>query len=322
MNKRMKAIIKKYIMDHLQNESGSVLVIFAAFMVVALGFSALVIDLGALRLERSRLINAVDAAALAGARELPNTSLAEEIAKSYAAMNGVLTDNVSVSFGTQNETITVEATASRDYFFAPVLGISSGSTRAQATAAAGNIGGIAGLIPIGIQENVYNTLSASAEPHEQVLITKDNFGTIGSGNWGWVNLSYPDNPTTHDQIKYITEGYPGMIYVGSIIGVDTGANIGTPANMKKGLADTLDGYIANEDVLYIPIIEDKYISGSSQQVEIKGFAAIILKGYDADSATSQFSIEAVLSPNAPQFVSGSIDFAAGDFGLKGIALVQ
>ena len=320
MNKRVQAFINKHILNHLRNESGSVLVIFAAFMVVAIGFSALVIDLGALRLERSRLVNAVDAAALAGARELPNTTTAEEVAKSYAEMNDVPMENVTVTFGTQNETITVAATAEKDFFFAPVLGVDSGSTQAQATAAAGNIGGMKGLIPIGLQESVYNTLSADPDADGQALITKDNFGEIGPGNWGWVNLAYPENSNTHDQIEYITNGYQGMIYVDDKLRVDTGANIGTPANLNAELGEVLDQYITDGTTLYVPIICDTWVSGTSELITIRGFAAIKLIGYEGKS--SSFSIEAVLNPDEPQFVPGSIDFAAGNFGLRGIALVQ
>ncbi len=304
----------------LNSKRGAVLVIFSAFLVVALGFSALVIDLGAMHLERTRLVNATDAAALAGARELPDVSAAESTAQQYALLNGVETDNLTVTFGTSNETITVAASAQRNYIFAPILGVEQGTVHARATAASGSIGGMSGLIPIGIQENVYHVLMASPDANGQVVITKENFGEIGPGNWGWVNLAYPEQSNTHDQIEYITNGYPGMIFVGDLLRVDTGANIGTPANLKKGLGDVLEDYIASGETLYVPIICDTWTSGTSSPVTVRGFAGIVLIGYEGKS--SGFSIEAVLNPDAPQFVPGAIDWSAADFGLRGVALVQ
>jgi len=64
-------------------------------VVVLLGCASLVTDVGLLYTSRNRLINAADAAALAGAQELPDKpEMAEAVAREYAKDNGVLEDNV------------------------------------------------------------------------------------------------------------------------------------------------------------------------------------------------------------------------------------
>lgn len=69
---------------HRSQESGSTIIIIALAMTALLGLTALVVDVGYLYIERSRLQNAADAAALAGARDLitgghPYTTVADYV---------------------------------------------------------------------------------------------------------------------------------------------------------------------------------------------------------------------------------------------------
>jgi Flp pilus assembly protein TadG len=69
------------------DEQGAVLVFTVLLLVVMLGMSALVVDLGYARSQRRQVQTASDAAALAGAQMLPNTTTAESEAKDYALDN-------------------------------------------------------------------------------------------------------------------------------------------------------------------------------------------------------------------------------------------
>ena len=60
------------------DQNGAVLVITAAALIVMLGMMAMVADIGVLALEKTRLQNACDAAALAAAWELPDTFSARQ----------------------------------------------------------------------------------------------------------------------------------------------------------------------------------------------------------------------------------------------------
>lgn len=96
----------KAIFDSLQNrarhgERGQVLVLFIFISVVVFGAAVIAIDLGTYVWERQQLEIAVDAAALAGGQELPESgSLARAKALEYVALNDPDVDpaNVNTSF--------------------------------------------------------------------------------------------------------------------------------------------------------------------------------------------------------------------------------
>lgn len=83
-------------MSLISSQKGTVIVVVALMMTVFISFLALVIDVGSLYLERIRLVNTLDAAALAGVQDLPDDpQLAEAKALDYASQNG-LDSNVTV----------------------------------------------------------------------------------------------------------------------------------------------------------------------------------------------------------------------------------
>ena len=262
----------------LSDESGSVLVMFSVFLVVMLGFSALVIDIGALRLEKSRLVNAVDAAALAGARELPDEAVAEEIAVSYVEYNSVEPSEVSVTFDSVNRSITVSATRHRDFVFGPVIGIPSGQVHASATAQFGAVTGARGIVPFGIpeQELTYNqlyTLKAGS---------KDDYGP---GNYGALALELPGAKAYTENIKH---GYNGVIKVGDEIPTEPGNMSGPTTDgveyrinqCQHSPGCTYDKYQPNcSRIMIVPIYDPKDLSGKST-VTIVGFAAFFVEGVE------------------------------------------
>ena len=84
----------------LRNEQGQTLIITVMFLVILLGFCALVLDVGHAYLAQRRLQSSVDAAALAGADSLPDLAAANASANQYGqggsnTPNGV--DNVQMA---------------------------------------------------------------------------------------------------------------------------------------------------------------------------------------------------------------------------------
>src|SRR3989304_6214559 len=90
----------KFALTRLRSERGQALVLAALAMLVILGFAAMAIDVGYWFSQKREVQKAVDAAALAGAQELPDDSvLAETVAREYLTKNGVTdTDTISVTF--------------------------------------------------------------------------------------------------------------------------------------------------------------------------------------------------------------------------------
>ena len=132
-----------------QEERGQVIVLMVLMMVVLLGFAALVVDVGYAYYAHRALQSSADAAALAGAQELPNATNAETIARQYSSspgnknnkgnINGVtttVTTKCVVSLGgcaPMNAVVVLEQAPTKT-FFAGLLGLPSFTIKAQATA--------------------------------------------------------------------------------------------------------------------------------------------------------------------------------------------
>jgi len=119
-----------------KNEDGQVMVLFALLIVILLGFAALVIDVGMINFTKVSMQNAADAAALAGAQDLPNTGKAISVAKSIAESNGVDVSNIEVitPYDGNSTRIKVICTKNVEFSFAKVLGFSDADVTKHAVA--------------------------------------------------------------------------------------------------------------------------------------------------------------------------------------------
>jgi Flp pilus assembly protein TadG len=115
----------------LRNESGQTLVIFVLFLPVLIGFAALVLDVGNWYAQKRFVQNAADAAVLAGAQDLPNTSAAQAQAQDYVTRNGGGVTNVTFPTSTK---IRVTVTRNVPTYFAKIFGLSSVNVAAKAVA--------------------------------------------------------------------------------------------------------------------------------------------------------------------------------------------
>ena len=146
-----------------KDETGSVLLIVAAAMVVLLGVSAIAIDMANLYLARAQAQRAADAGALAGAKAFVTTGcttggctsggLQETLGRQQAEAAGgqnyiagqpasIQDSDVTFSYpNAQEPQITVVARRTVSTFFAKIFGIMSANVSATATAEAYNPGG-------------------------------------------------------------------------------------------------------------------------------------------------------------------------------------
>ncbi len=119
----------------VNNERGSVIVLFALALTVFAGVAGLVVDVGYLYGQHARLQNGVDAACLAGAARLPNTGSAVSAADDYAESNGLASANLVTAFSQNNRRLNLTYTENFPTFFLNVLGISTASIKVTAAAA-------------------------------------------------------------------------------------------------------------------------------------------------------------------------------------------
>lgn len=119
-----------------QDERGATAVVVALLLVVLTGFTALAVDVGAVRWDQKQLQNGADAAALAIASDCAKGKCANEQATAtlLASANtpGTGADSVQFTFPTANS-VRVDVRATREHWFAPVLGTASTDVPAAAT---------------------------------------------------------------------------------------------------------------------------------------------------------------------------------------------
>jgi len=302
-----------------RNESGAVLVLTAAALVAILGAMALTADIGALALERNRLQNACDAAALAAAWELPDASFAREKAKEYLMLNNVDPNHATITLNADGSKITVEARRAVEFKFAPVLGISSGTAAGKAVACFGSISGATGVVPFGIPDQ---ELSFGQEYQLKAGSHED----YGPGNYGALALDLRGAQSYLNNLKY---GYKGTIKVGDWIETEPG-NMSGPTfdgvtyrinSCQHTPRCSIDRYDRNcPMVMIVPIYEPSSLQGRSQ-VKIVGFGAFLLKGVSGKGTNSRVS-GYFLETIPPDGMNYTIDPNQEDYGLRTAKLIS
>jgi hypothetical protein len=173
-----------------RSERAQSLVVTLLFMTVLVGMAAAVLDVGSwYRADRKLQANA-DAAALAGAQELPrDTVLARNAAVAYADRNdgGVKPNDVTFSTSVApNDTIEVLAERPAPGFFAKLFGFSSVQVRAKAVARAGVLDRAKWAAPIGVDWQ-HEKLQCTPQPCWGDLTTLE-FDKVGPGAFRLINI--------------------------------------------------------------------------------------------------------------------------------------
>ena len=91
-------MLRNRIKSFAKEENGAVMVIAALCLVAFLSIASLVTDMGLKYHQKSKLQSAMDAAALAAVRCMPDKQTAKAVALEYVEKNGFTTDSVVVEF--------------------------------------------------------------------------------------------------------------------------------------------------------------------------------------------------------------------------------
>lgn len=279
-------------MKDSKKERGSVVVLVALGLTTLLGFGALVTDVGMFYVQKAKLQNAVDAAALAGVQELPkNPTRAQQVAQDYAMRNNV--SDITVNFETRNSKITVSAKKKVPTYLARIWGITEGNISVSARAMMLPSSSISGAVPLSIekQDFVYGVT--------YTLKFGSGVNTSGTGYEGWFGPLRLTGNGAKDYTTDLADGYNGAFSIGQIVDIENG-NMSGPT--KKGVGDrldrdtrvprnTFDNYDRDApEIIYVPIIE--VINQSTDtviQVKIVGFAAFFLEGVAGNGTESIIS---------------------------------
>lgn len=147
------------------SRKGSIIVLFALALVALLGAVGLGLDYAMVVADASRLQQACDFAALAGALKLKNTPIdgdSDDVANARADADRITRDQMDavedlrITFANANSRIRVEADYLRHHYFMRLLGRSESSVTRWATAEASVVAGVSGAAPLAITTTDYD----------------------------------------------------------------------------------------------------------------------------------------------------------------------
>ncbi len=300
-------------------EKGAVMVIVALLLVVLLGFTGLVIDVGWATVERRNMVTAADAGALAGAADLcVGPAEAVQKAEEYAIQhNGADRAQIVVSDYEKEgdkRLITVVTEKDVDYKFARVLGFDGVTVKAQAKAIIGPIEKVSGMVgdvvPLGLPEVTLR----NAEVGQTLIIKSSHWQHIdfnSPGMFGALALDGRGASNWEDDFKY---GYKGEIRVEDLIDTEVDTE---PGNMSGPTKRAVEYRLANGlDEIVVLVVGETQKPGRSK-VKVLGFAPMKLLGVRGQGNES--IVEAILLEKT--IVPGPVGDGES-FGMYAVQLVK
>jgi Flp pilus assembly protein TadG len=309
-------MLKKLTYKLWSNERGTAITLVAIGMTAILGLAAMVVDIGRLAAARQSLVNAVDAAAMAGAREFALNPGADPYTRESAARQQTLvcaqSNSIAASDLTMeivNNKVSVDATRNVNYVFAPVLGLKSGQAAAHAAASAGALTSYTGVAPLCIRE----------QPFELGTLYTIKFGSPDSpGNFGALALGGRGARTYRDNL---INGFQEPVHQGEVLDTETGNMNGPTDGINERLNRCTDGCTydnfkpACHRILIIPLHREDNLQGRDT-ITVTGFAAFFI---DRSSNCASDEIKGYFVRMAGE---GEIDVNTPPTTLYGVKLVE
>ncbi|HBT20209.1 MAG TPA: hypothetical protein DEA47_02390 [Peptococcaceae bacterium] len=302
----------------ISEEKGSAVVVLALAMVALIGFAALVIDVGLLFAERTKMLAAADASAMAGVQDIFSSEQKAEVsAEEYIEKNGFASSYFEINADAEERTVAVKGKKLVSLFFARIFDEEAAFVSAEAKARAEGLVKASGVVPLGIEEQplvkgqLY-TLKIAAPP------------TVRGGTFGALSLGGTGADRYRENLKY---GYDKPISVGDIIDTETG-NMANPTRTAVEYRMQSCNHVPQcthehyergcPRIVIVPVYEPYLIEGQQlKKVVVKGFAAFLLDGQTkvgTDCYIRGYFIDYVFK--------GETDDTQGDYGAYGVKLIQ
>jgi len=307
----------------INNERGISLIMAAILIVALLGMTALAVDIGRLYVTRQYLVNACDAAALAGGIELPDQSKAttQALACAHSNQNDAVANTAAFQASFPADGITpkgatklrVDGQLTVPHTFARALGRMVGPVSAYAIVLrTGSIGWASDIVvpwgipwystsgsPYGYENGVLYTLKVGSQSDLQSGLTGKTGGnfyplalerSLGDGSSG--------AKVYNQDIKW---GFDGQVKVGDVTYTEPGNMVGptrqavvsdSDSLFKRALQspwnnDTWDNLdYGNPRVVIVPIISP--LGNGRTEVTILGFAAFYVQSCTGQEVKGYF----------------------------------
>lgn len=260
-----------------RNQKGQATVLSLVFLTVLLGMAALVLDIGSwYRADRDTQKTA-DAAALAGAQALPDsTADAASLASGYASKNGGGLDSVSFSSSAgPNDTITVSVKRAAPGIFTKLFGVSSVTVGSKASARTSLMSQAKYVAPIAVKNThpmLNNCGGPCFGPSNETTIPVDKTGAPGS--FALVNLLNAPSGTSGASVlaDWIVHGFDGYLPVGGYFS-DPGVKFNS-----NTIQDAITQRIGTE-VLF-PVYDTLTGGGSNAEYHVIGWVGFHIDSVD------------------------------------------
>lgn len=300
-------------MTALRRETGQATVMTVVFLTVLLGITGAVLDVGVWFTADRKLQATTDAAALAAAQELPDsTALATARALEYGGKNGGGVDADDVTYQTTvlpNDTILVETERDEPGIFTRLFGIDSVEVHATAKARTGTLAAATGVAPIVVNWQ-HPMLQCTPPPCSgPTQIDLMNLHQSGSGNaagaFGLINLNRNDpngNVGASTLADWMQMGFSGEMTLGNYWQAPS-----TNFNNSQFLSALTERL--NTEILF-PIYRTISGPGSNARYDIIGWVGFVPTSFNAsgNSGVVNGSFVRVLwtgiastSPSQPSF---------------------
>ena len=241
----------------LCSQRGAVLLLAAVVLPAMLGFGALAIDIGMLYKSKTELSAAADAAALAGAQELPKKpGQAETIAQEYASRNGKPGDQVTVTVAADNRSLEVDIKRVVPLYLANIFAKNSSLVAEKSKAQVSVAASVPWIVPFVIPktqvfDHVHTFTMRIPHPNKP----------YGQYEFDYMNVGI-ENTDFATYIKYLKHGYQKTFKVGESVkylGPSSGGRESVDAFFDRTLRDANSDYTKAEGgqprVMLIPVVE-------------------------------------------------------------------
>ena len=275
-------------MSALRKETGQATVMTVVFLTVLLGVTGAVLDVGVWFNEDRKLQAATDAATLAGAQELPDsTALASSKALEYGDKNGGSVGADDVTFETTvvpNDTIVVETEKDAPGVFTKLFGVDSVEVHARAKARTGVLAGARYVAPIVVNWQ-HPMLQCTPPPCSDatridLMNLHDPGGGDAAGAFGLINLNRDDssgNVGASTLADWMLSGFSGEMGLGTYYQAPS-------TNFNNGqFQDALRARLHTE--ILFPIYRTISGPGANARYDIIGWVGFVPTSFNAGGST-------------------------------------
>lgn len=279
-------------MNRLRSERGQAAVLSIVFLAALLGAMALVLDVGSWFRAQRAAQAAADAAALAGAQGLPeSTGRSSALASQYLAENGGGTGEFS--WNSAGDTITVKVTRPAKGTFTKLFGIDSVEVHAKAAARASGVTAAKWVAPIvvNVRHPELNCDVAHGRPvpcfGKPTEIDLEHLHRPGSGtaagSFSLINLVQGSSGSAGAETlgEWIVHGYDGYMELGNYKSVPSA--MFNDRHVKDAMAFRMNG----DPVLLFPIYDRISGSGSGAEYHVIGWVAFHVTSYSASGSSGK-----------------------------------